>query len=262
MDKEAQLAEYFRENGFVHLSQVIEPVMCQKLIFRMKDLVAKINPLSDQVFDAEHQKTKVQFLIDSAHRILCFFDKNAPNTTDPFRALNKVGHGLHKKCPVYQKFSETPYFFDLMKCLGQKKPEIIQSMFIFKQPLFGDIVPAHQDASFIYTEPSSVIGLWIALQDATVENGCLWVLPKAHTQNLKERFVYKNGCLNFEYKKPVHWPKKDFIPLNAKVGDIIILHGKLPHFSEKNYSLKTRYAFTLHFIDRANYFPKENWLNQ
>lgn len=43
-------------------------------------------------------------------------------------------------------------------------------------------VSPHQDASFLYTEPlGRVLGLWIALEDATLENGCLWFIPGSHT---------------------------------------------------------------------------------
>lgn len=43
-------------------------------------------------------------------------------------------------------------------------------------------VSSHQDASFLYTEPlGRVLGLWMALEDATLENGCLWFIPGSHT---------------------------------------------------------------------------------
>ena len=43
-------------------------------------------------------------------------------------------------------------------------------------------VSPHQDASFLYTEPlGRVLGVWIALEDATLENGCLWFIPGSHT---------------------------------------------------------------------------------
>lgn len=45
----------------------------------------------------------------------------------------------------------------------------------------GHVSP-HQDASFLYTEPlGRVLGMWIALEDATLENGCLWFIPGSHT---------------------------------------------------------------------------------
>lgn len=44
------------------------------------------------------------------------------------------------------------------------------------------VVSPHQDASFLYTEPlGRVLGVWIAVEDATLENGCLWFIPGSHT---------------------------------------------------------------------------------
>lgn len=46
---------------------------------------------------------------------------------------------------------------------------------------FGLLVTPHQDATFLYTEPlGSVMGVWIALEDATLDNGCLWFIPGSH----------------------------------------------------------------------------------
>lgn len=43
-------------------------------------------------------------------------------------------------------------------------------------------VSPHQDATFLYTEPlGRVLGVWIAMEDALLENGCLWFIPGSHT---------------------------------------------------------------------------------
>lgn len=52
----------------------------------------------------------------------------------------------------------------------------------FLTPRWSCVVTPHQDASFLYTEPlGRVLGLWLALEDATLENGCLWFIPGSHT---------------------------------------------------------------------------------
>ena len=56
-------------------------------------------------------------------------------------------------------------------------------MYIFKQPRIGDKVIPHQDGSYLYTEPLKVVGIWIALEDCTLENGCLQFIPGS--QNCK-----------------------------------------------------------------------------
>ncbi len=69
--------------------------------------------------------------------------------------------------------------------LGIERPLLLQGMYIFKQPRIGGEVTCHQDSTFLYTEPQNIIGLWFALEDATVENGCLWAIPGGHKLGLE-----------------------------------------------------------------------------
>ncbi|HXW53115.1 MAG TPA: phytanoyl-CoA dioxygenase family protein [Myxococcota bacterium] len=257
----------FYEKGFVQLRSVVDVRECQKLILRMHELTERACPNDrTQVFHAgENEHSKDDFFLRSANKIAFFFDKNSHGSIrrrkSNFYALNKVGHALHSRCPVFKKFSHRDDFYQLVRTLGHKKPMLIQSMFIFKQANFGDEVPPHQDASFLYTEPVSVIGLWFALEDADENNGCLWVLEGGHRGNLKNRFLRGPDKLVFDFPERVSWPKELFRPLPARAGDAIILHGLLPHYSERNHSAKTRLAYTTHFIDRTCHYPKTNWLN-
>lgn len=115
---------------------------------------------------------------------------------------------MHDLDPVFRKFSRSEKVAAIAESLGYKRPAPIQSMYIFKvcsiphgkrwlllivlelmaafdlgllqQPGIGGEVIPHQDNTFMYTEPLSLLGFWWALEDATIENGCLWVLPKSH----------------------------------------------------------------------------------
>lgn len=65
----------------------------------------------------------------------------------------------------------------LNTCLRPPLPLHSQSMLIFKQPFVGGEVVPHQDSSFLATAPLSCVGTWLALEDASRHNGCLWALP-------------------------------------------------------------------------------------
>jgi ectoine hydroxylase-related dioxygenase (phytanoyl-CoA dioxygenase family) len=58
----------------------------------------------------------------------------------------------------------------------------VQSILVYysQQPGIGGEVVPHQDNSFLYTEPPTCTGLWLALEDATITNGCLWAFPGSH----------------------------------------------------------------------------------
>jgi phytanoyl-CoA hydroxylase len=64
-------------------------------------------------------------------------------------------------------------------------------MLILKHTKIGGVVDTHQDSTFLYTEPNTCIGFWFALEDATIENGCLWAKTGGHHTSLRSRFSKK-----------------------------------------------------------------------
>lgn len=57
-------------------------------------------------------------------------------------------------------------------------------LWLLKQPGIGGEVVPHQDNSFLITEPPTCTGLWLALEDATITNGCIWAIPGSHKSML------------------------------------------------------------------------------
>jgi phytanoyl-CoA hydroxylase len=66
-------------------------------------------------------------------------------------------------------------------------------MAILKPPKVGGKVNIHQDSTYLYGEPDTLLGFWIPLQDATISNGCLWGLPGSHNGPLYSRSKVLNG---------------------------------------------------------------------
>ena len=156
-----------------------------------------------------------------------------------------------------------PKLKQLAADLDIERPLLVQGMYIFKQPRIGGEVTCHQDATFIYTEPITVAGLWFALEDATIENGCLWAIPAGHKSGLKSRWVRApEGGMRFEVFDSSPWPEEKLVPLEVSKGTLIALHGLLPHRSLDNRSPKSRHACTLHVISGNSDYPKDNWLQR
>ena len=135
-------------------------------------------------------------------------------------------------------------------------------MYIFKQPRIGAEVICHQDAAFLHTEPQSVIGLWFALEDATVENGCLHAAPGEHKGPLRSRFLRHGLRTETVVFDPTPLPGGDLVPLEVEEGTLIVLHGLLPHWSAPNRSSRSRHAYTLHVIDGEARYSADNWLQR
>jgi phytanoyl-CoA hydroxylase len=177
-------------------------------------------------------------------------------------ALNKIGHALHDLDPVFDRISRQPRLAALARALGLVRPLLLQSMYLFKQPQIGAEVDWHQDATYLHTRPVTVTGLWIALDDADRDNGCLMALPGGHRGPLRQRFHRVGHRLVTETLDDTPWPDTAPVALEARRGSLVVLHGLLPHASAPNRSARPRHAYALHLIDGRAEYAADNWLQR
>jgi phytanoyl-CoA hydroxylase len=208
-------------------------------------------------------------LMASASSMAGFWEPDALDAQGRLRlpralSLNKIGHAMHDLDPVVSSLCRSPAVQAVAQAVGLVQPLLLQSMLLFKQPRIGAPVVWHQDASFLITEPDSVVGLWWALEDATVDNGCLWVEPGGHRGPLRERYERTpDGGLAMRPLDATPWPSgKATRPVEVKAGTLVLLHGRLPHASSANTSNHSRLAFSLHLVDGAAAYSPLNWLQR
>ena len=264
----AQLERYQRE-GFLVLEDFVAAFTCDALRERAEELVHEFDPRGAiSIFSTAVQNhLRDDYFLESGDKIRFFFEEDAflPDGSlkqSKERSINKIGHALHEIDPVFGEFSRNAAIRQLVADLGIEKPLLLQSMYIFKQPKIGGEVTCHQDSTFLYTEPQDIVGLWFALENATIENGCLWAIPGGHSLGLKSRWVRSAGGMNFEVFDSSPWPEERLVPLEVRKGSLIILNGLLPHKSLANRSSKSRHAYSLHVIDGSSSYPQDNWLQR
>jgi phytanoyl-CoA hydroxylase len=108
-----------------------------------------------------------------------------------------------------------------------------------------------------------VIGLWFALEDATRDNGCLWVAPGAHRGPLRERFVRRGDGFVTEQLDDTPWPRGEATrALEVPAGTLVAFDGLLPHASAPNRSQRSRLAYTLHIVEGRAAWSPLNWLQR
>ena len=260
----------FHANGFLVLEDFVSHAVCDALRARAGELVDAFDPTTVRSVFSTTRQTQLadQYFLDSGDKIRFFleedaFDEHGELTAAKIDCLNKMGHAMHDLDPVFDAFSRTAELAELALRLGYREPGIIQSMYIFKPPRIGGEVVCHQDSTYIYTEPESCIGFWFALEDATLDNGCMQFIPGLHTGPLKARSRRtETGASRIDTLDATPWPEHDRIAVPANKGSLVIFTGRTPHLSGPNRSSRSRHAYTLHVIDQVCHYPDDNWLQR
>jgi phytanoyl-CoA hydroxylase len=254
----AQLDAWERD-GFLVLEDFVPAARCDELKARAGQLIAGFDPDEIQSVFSTHEQTRTsdEYFLTSGDKVR-FFVEEADT-----RTVNKIGHALHDLDPVFESFSRQPGLAEIAKDIGIDDARLLQSMYILKAPHVGGEVTSHTDHTFLWTEPASAVGFWFAIEDATLENGCMWALPGGHRLPVRTRFrVADDGGTTFDVFDDDPYPTAGEVPLEARKGTLILLHGLLPHRSNPNTSEKPRDAYTVHVIDGAASYPSDNWLQR
>jgi phytanoyl-CoA hydroxylase len=263
--------EAFARDGVIVIENFATKETCLALKERADQLVQEVAPRAPgTVFSTVDQRhAKDAYFEASATGIGAFFEEGAFDAEGHLavplsRAVNKLGHAMHDIDPVFREFSHGPAWQAIADGVGLVDPKVMQSMYIFKQPGIGGEVVCHQDSTFLYTTPESVIGFWFAIEDAHRGNGCLGGLPGEHRKGLKQLYRRQpDGRLGMEtVQAGLEWDMSKLEWLEAPQGTLIVFNGAFPHLSEANRSAQSRHAYTLHAVSGHAHYPADNWLQR
>ena len=262
------MLNFWNENGYLIIENFKTEEECDSLIERSKELIEEQDFFNQQsVFDTVSQShNDDSYFLESGDKIRFFFEEKAVLNDENIKnnkqyIVNKIGHALHDLDDNFIQFSKNDDLDKIAKAIGFEYPQLLQSMYIFKQPKIGGEVVCHQDSTFLITEPESTVGFLFALEDANKENGCLQVASGGHKGPLRKLFKRDNNKMEMIELSNEPFPETDTF-VEVKKGSLVLLHGRLPHYSCENKSSKSRHAYTLHVIEGKSKYLDYNWLQR
>ncbi len=241
-----QLAEY-DEVGFVRIEGFSDEATCKAMLDRV---VAVSNA------HAEGDRS-AGWLLPEANL--------AGNAGKPEELVSKIFRLARDS--VFNDWITSTAVTDIAADIVGPAVDCFLSQFIFKNPAaWGQ--PWHQDSHYFDFGPTNggrpIVGLWLAVTEATLENGCLQVLPGSHREPVHEHVDDLRPGANLGYREIVDHDMSGAIPVTMNTGDLLIFDSHLMHRSTDNVSDGIRAAMVYHCaatgtVDLANH-PVNDWL--
>ncbi len=167
-----------------------------------------------------------------------------PRARAPEDLVSKIFR-LHRD-PVFERFARVPVLLDLIAELLGEEIDCFLSQFIFKTPgAYGQ--PWHQDALYFPFTPDRQLGVWLAVSEATLDNGCLHVLPRSHLEPVHPHVRDRRPGSNYGYLEIVDHDMTGAVPVPMQPGDLLVFHSHLMHRSTDNVSDRIRAAMVYHY---------------
>jgi hypothetical protein len=163
-------------------------------------------------------------------------------------------HFPHKISPVVLDIARDPRAISVLTGLIGPNVKMMQSMLFMKAA--GKPGQAwHQDESHIPTRDRSLTAIWIALDDATTRNGCLWVLPGSHRSGVLHP-VREHDDPSFDGTPEAYgFDDRDAVPVELPAGSAVAFNGYLLHRSLPNRSRGMRRALVYHYMSAESLLP-------
>lgn len=215
---------YYQKYGYLSYGRVLTDLELVALRQRSEDIAeGRVNPLPprfmqlEQAFRDGHDTTtpRIDMIRKMTH--LCYFD------------------------PLFEAVAKKPEIVDVIEDILGPNIKIYADQLMMKPRFHGTVTDWHQDSvAWPHFVPQEHISCWLALDDATVENGCMTVIPGSHHWGPVAR-EYKDKFLSMpELPAPT--------PVEVKAGCCMFHHGLNFHRTGANQTPNRRRGLALHYI--------------
>lgn len=212
---------FFEEQGYLAIHGAFTPTEVESALAALLELIAEDRPgLKGLQFEAQSRD-----LVSAQPRA---------QRQDLIRKVDAIP----ENDPRLEAFVKHPRLIALLSRMFGTTPELLHTQALLKPPEIGREKPWHQDHSmFDFALDTQFLGAWVALDEATPENGCMHVIPGSHRQG-----------------PVVHFPRRDFQICDTEVatdrvvavplqpGGLLLFHNLLHHATPPNRSARRRRA--------------------
>ena len=217
--------EFYEENGYLSNIQILDREQIEQLRHEL-----------DSIKDASHP----------GHEL--FYEFNSNESGDPDKVLfHSLGHWRITK-GFHDLLWNPRFVVPASQLLGHKSVRFWHDQLFSKPAQHGGVVAWHQDYSYwTRTYPMQHLTCWTGLDDASVDNGCLYYIPGSHRWNLLEKTELAgdmDGIIN--YLTPEHQKQYDHkVAIEMPAGYGTFHHPLMMHGSYENRSDRSRRAFVI-----------------
>ena len=164
------------------------------------------------------------------------------------RAVLRKLDNPHAHRPAVQQLARDPRLVGRVESLLGPGVSVYFSQIFFKPPEGGGPKPAHQDNFYFGpTDSDGIVTAWIALDDATLENGCLYFGDGTNQGPVYDHIAPPGEPFNLQLPASV-LDKQPMAPAPVRKGGVSFHHGNTFHQSGPNQSTRWRRACALHYV--------------
>lgn len=223
----------FDRDGYVVVPDVVEPRVLAELTAELDDLEAQVEAYLAAQDDGRASIAESGAITFTVHAVL--------------------------RSAAAQRCVRQPRLVGLTRDLVGADVNLYWDQAVYKKPEKPRRFPWHQDTGYAYVEPQHYLTCWVALTDATVANGCPWVLPGAH----------RAGTLAHRWVDPIGWEclpadgaaghAAGAVPAEVPAGGAVVFSSLTPHFTGPNSTDTVRKAYIVQYGPAGMVVVEGDW---
>ena len=231
-----QQIEQYRRDGFLVFEELFRPDEVAVLFARLEDLVLERVPCPEGI------RMQVEPAVQ----------RGEASPASPLERLRKV-EGLVEHEDAFARLAADSRVLDVMQDLVGPDIKLFRDALMMKPPRHGSAKPYHQDSAYWQIDPPDLVSAWIALDDATLENGCMRVIPGSHKAGVMEHQHLQDYQVD---EAKLDTSNEVLVPLNA--GGCLFFHSLLLHATAPNHSPHARRSMIISAMSaRSHYTGRE-----